>query len=84
MATPNTPGAPIDNELMETPIVVKNLDTGNIHLVDGDGDVAAKPPDSVAKKLWKRFYHTEHSAPGGSEKMVEEEEKAQAMGCWCF
>eukprot|EP00519_Triparma_laevis_P008064 CAMPEP_0182501716 /NCGR_PEP_ID=MMETSP1321-20130603/12006_1 /TAXON_ID=91990 /ORGANISM="Bolidomonas sp., Strain RCC1657" /LENGTH=63 /DNA_ID=CAMNT_0024706449 /DNA_START=134 /DNA_END=321 /DNA_ORIENTATION=- len=63
MATPNTPGAPIDNELMETPIVVKNLDTGNIHLVDGDGDVAAKPPDSVAKKLWKRFYHTEHSAP---------------------
>lgn len=66
--------------------MVKNLDTGNIHLVDGDGDVAAKPPDSVAKKLWKRFYHAEHGLEGGgSEKMVEEEDNVkQPAGCWCW
>jgi len=51
-----------------TPIVIRSLDTGAIHLVDNDGDVATKPPDSTAKKLWSKFY-----SPGREEKELEKE-----------
>mmetsp|Transcript_5946 Transcript_5946/g.11260 ORF Transcript_5946/g.11260 Transcript_5946/m.11260 type:complete len:97 (+) Transcript_5946:131-421(+) len=89
---PDTPAPPprehagtVGSPDMETPIVIKNLDTGNIHMVDEDGDVCARPPDSVGKRLWTRFYGGEehkHEKDGGASKMLDDD--AKSPGCWCF
>jgi hypothetical protein len=78
----DSPAWPEDARGFGTPVIIKSLDTGAFHLVDNDGDVNVKPPDSVAKRLWARFYEEEslekEATEGEKENSVPQDEEAAA------